>query len=88
VVAIGWLSDAGVSIVATSPEASLAHHDADLTGPTAIVVGSEQYGLSEAWFVAADQRVTIPMPGSADSLNAATAAAVVLFEALRQRPRR
>jgi TrmH family RNA methyltransferase len=86
--AIGWLGDAGVSIVATSPEASLAHYDADLTGATAIVVGSEQYGLSEAWFAAADERVRIPMPGAADSLNAATAAAVVLFEALRQRPRR
>jgi TrmH family RNA methyltransferase len=86
--AIDWLGDASVSIVATSPEASLAHYDADLTGATAIVVGSEQYGLSAAWFDGADQRVTIPMPGAADSLNAATAAAVVLFEALRQRPRR
>jgi TrmH family RNA methyltransferase len=86
--AIDWLRDAGVSIVATSPDVSLAHHDADLTGATAIVVGSEQYGLSEAWLAAADQRVVIPMPGAVDSLNAATAAAVVLFEALRQRPHR
>ena len=51
----------------------------------AVVVGSEQYGLSDRWLAAADIRVRIPMRGRADSLNAAMAAGVVLFEAVRQR---
>lgn len=75
----------GVTVVVTTPDAADPHYDADLTGPTALVVGSEQYGLSDDWLDAADRRVVIPMPGPADSLNAATAAAIVLFEALRQR---
>jgi TrmH family RNA methyltransferase len=49
------------------------------------VIGTEQYGLSDAWLRAARDRVRIPMAGSADSLNAATAAGIALFEAVRQR---
>lgn len=83
--ALDHLRRSGVSIVATSPEADDPHYAVDLTGPVALVVGSEQYGLSSAWLEAADRRAVIPMPGSADSLNAAVAAAVMLFEAVRQR---
>jgi TrmH family RNA methyltransferase len=50
-----------------------------------VVVGSEQYGLSAAWLEGAGEQVLIPMPGTVDSLNAAMAAGVVLFEAVRQR---
>lgn len=57
----------------------------DLTGPLAIVVGSEHAGLSAAWREAADHDVTLPLSGNADSLNASVAAAVILFEAVRQR---
>lgn len=85
---LAWLRGADIAVVATFTEAVTPYFDTDLTGPVAIVVGSEHRGLSAAWSSAADLRVTIPMPGTADSLNAATAAAVVLFEALRQRPRR
>ncbi len=84
--AIAHLRSAGVNIVATTPDTPLPHHDADLTGPTAIVIGSEQYGLSTEWLDGADTKVSIPMPGSVDSLNAAMAAGIVVFEALRQRP--
>ena len=60
--------------------------DADLAQPSAIVVGAEDEGLDERWRDAADVAVAIPMRGSAaDSLNAATAAAILLFEAVRQR---
>ena len=52
------------------------------------VVGSEQYGLSATWMDGADAGVVIPMPGSVDSLNAAMAAGILLFEAVRQRSRR
>ncbi|OFW55078.1 MAG: rRNA methyltransferase [Actinobacteria bacterium RBG_16_70_17] len=83
--AITRLRALGIRTVATTPSASLAHWEADLTGPVAVVVGSEQYGLSVAWLEAADLRVVIPMPGSVDSLNAAMAAGVVLFDAVRQR---
>lgn len=75
----------GVTTVATTPDASQTYYEADLTGPVALVVGSEQYGLSRAWLDAADLNVVIPMPGSVDSLNAAMAAGIVLFEAVRQR---
>ncbi len=83
--AIGHLRAAAVRIVATTPSADLAHHEADLQGAVAVVVGSEQYGLSSAWLESADERVVIPMVGPVDSLNAAQAAGIVLFEALRQR---
>lgn len=83
--ALRLLGGAGVRTVATTPDTSLLHWEADLTGPIALVIGSEQYGLSDAWLQGADQRVRIPMAGRADSLNAAMAAGVVLFEAVRQR---
>ncbi|MBC8040046.1 MAG: RNA methyltransferase, partial [Opitutaceae bacterium] len=57
----------------------------DLKGPLAIVMGSEQYGLSDYWLKEADQRVVIPMAGQADSLNVAMATIITLFEAVRQR---
>jgi TrmH family RNA methyltransferase len=60
--------------------------DADLTQPTALIVGAEDTGLDDAWKDAADVRVAIPMRGRAvDSLNASAAAAVLLYETLRQR---
>lgn len=60
-------------------------HAADLTGPTVLVVGNEARGLTRAWREACDHIVSIPMVGSASSLNAAVAGSVVLHEALRQR---
>ena len=84
---IEWLRAAGVSIVATTPDTDLELWEADLNRPTAVVVGAEQYGLSEAWLDAAAVRVRIPMAGQADSLNAAMAAGIVLFESVRQRRR-
>ena len=83
--AIEHLRRAGVAMVATVPNATLPHYEADLQGSTALVVGSEQYGLSQPWLDQADVRITIPMLGSIDSLNAAMAAAIVIFEAVRQR---
>lgn len=82
---IEWLRTNSVSIVATTPDTSTEIWDADLTGAAAVVIGAEQYGLSDAWLEAADARIRIPMAGMADSLNAAMAAGVVLFEAVRQR---
>lgn len=84
---IAALRGAGVRLVATSPAGGPAPWEVDLTGPVGIVVGAEHEGLSDAWLAAADVRVRIPMAGRVDSLNAAVAAAVTVFEAVRQRTR-
>jgi len=83
--AIAWLHGRGIRTVATTPAATRPHWEADLAGAVAVVVGSEQYGLSAAWLQGATEQVLIPMPGTVDSLNAAMAAGIVLFEAVRQR---
>ncbi|TVR85570.1 MAG: RNA methyltransferase [Trueperaceae bacterium] len=75
----------GVRLVATSPAADRSYWSARLEGSVAVVVGPEHVGLDEPWLAAADEVVAIPMRGAADSLNAATAGALVLFEALRRR---
>jgi len=80
-----WLRRHGVRTVATTPAASALYSDSDLRGPVAIVMGSEQFGLSEFWLKNADLPVRIPMAGQADSLNVAMAALITLFEAVRQR---
>lgn len=79
------LRSRGVRIVATLPSAALDYWDAPLTGAVAVVVGAEHAGLSASWAERADARLRIPMTGLADSLNAATTAALVLYEAKRQR---
>lgn len=66
--------------------APTVYTDADLTQPTALIVGAEDTGLDERWRAIADGQVAIPVKGNtADSLNASTAAAVLLYETLRQR---
>lgn len=84
-VAIDWLRRHAFTTFATTPDADTLHTEADLTGGVAIVVGTEQYGLSDTWLNGADHRIRIPMAGAADSLNAAMAAGITLFEAVRQR---
>ncbi len=71
--------------MATTPAAEKIYSDVDLHGPLAVVMGSEQYGLSEFWLKNADLPVRIPMAGQADSLNVAMATIITLFEAVRQR---
>ncbi len=80
-----WLATRGIRSVATTPSATDLYTDIDLRGPLAIVMGSEQYGLSDYWLREADARVLIPMAGQADSLNVAMATIITLFEAVRQR---
>ncbi len=71
--------------VALSGSAQHSIHDLDLAGPVAIVVGNEGAGISADLLAAATMRARIPMPGSAESLNAAVAGSIALFEVLRQR---
>lgn len=84
---LAWISGRGLRIVAATPEARDLVTEADLTGPVAITVGAEQAGLSADWLGRADVRVRIPMFGRADSLNVSTSAAIVTYEAVRQRMR-
>jgi TrmH family RNA methyltransferase len=82
---IAWLERRGIRAVATIVDAVTPWTAADLTGPLAIVLGNEATGLSPAWHDAGMTAISIPMRGIADSLNVSTAAAIVLYEAVRQR---
>jgi len=83
--ALQWLSDNGIALVATTPDTDLDYTDVDYTGPVAIAVGAEKSGLTDEVLAAAAYRIRIPMEGRANSLNVATSAAVVIYEAVRQR---
>jgi TrmH family RNA methyltransferase len=80
-----WLKQKGIRTAATTPHTTNIYTQTDMRGPLAIVMGSEQYGLSEFWMKGADVLVRIPMAGQADSLNVAMATIITLFEAVRQR---
>ena len=80
-----WLKNNKILSIATSPHAEPVYTDIDLTRSLAVVVGTEQVGLSEEWLNAADINVRIPMLGKIDSLNVATAATILLYEVARQR---
>jgi RNA methyltransferase, TrmH family len=80
-----WLDEQSLILVASTPASDELHTDADLTAPVAIAVGSEKHGLPGMWLEHADIRVRIPMFGRADSLNVATSAAILTYEAVRQR---
>jgi TrmH family RNA methyltransferase len=80
-----WLKSKNIAIAAATPHATLEFTQADLHGPLAIAVGTEQLGLSPLWMQQAEIQVKIPMCGAADSLNVAMAATLLLYEALRQR---
>jgi RNA methyltransferase, TrmH family len=82
---LAWLAGPGLALVAATPDATTLLTGVDLTGPVALAVGSEKAGLPAAWLARADHRVRIPMFGRADSLNVATSAAILTYEAVRQR---
>lgn len=75
----------GIQIVAAVPRGGASMYDVDFRKPTAVLMGGEGSGLSDDLVAIADKRVSIPMKGAIESLNAAVAAAVLLYEAQRQR---
>lgn len=83
--AIAWVRAHELRLVATSPAAPTPFWCADYGTAAAVAVGNERTGLARAWLAAADELVSIPLPGPADSLNVAVAAGVVLCEATRRR---
>lgn len=83
--AIKFLKKCRIKIFAAALQDSTVYHQEDFTGGTAFVMGSEADGLSEIWRKESDRIIKIPMAGIADSLNVSVSAAVLIFEAVRQR---
>jgi TrmH family RNA methyltransferase len=83
--AAAWMKAKGVRSLATSPAATKAYWDVDCRGPVALLLGSEKDGLTDFWLKGADEKISIPQAGLSDSLNVSNAAAICLFEAVRQR---
>ena len=82
---IAFLKEHGVRILTAQLQDSELYYDTDMRRPTALVMGTESTGLTTAWRKAADAHLRIPMLGRADSLNVSVSAAILLFEAVRQR---
>ncbi|MBN1163388.1 MAG: RNA methyltransferase [Candidatus Krumholzibacteriota bacterium] len=82
---ITWLKERNITIIISTPAAEMLYTEADLTSSCAAVVGSEDSGVDDLWLRAADLRVRIPMRGTTDSLNVSVSAAILAYEALRQR---
>lgn len=83
--AILFLKNSGLRIAAVSEKAEKIHFDEDLTGPLALIMGSEGEGISPEYLKLADVKVRIPMLGDIASLNVSVATAVLLYEVVRQR---
>ena len=82
---IAFFKEKGIQILTAQLQDSSLYYDTPMTGPTAIVMGTEATGLTDLWRSAADAHIRIPMLGHLDSLNVSVSAAILLFEAVRQR---
>lgn len=82
---IAFLKENNISFYCATLQNSTAYHTQDYTTPTALVVGTEATGLTQQWREQATQNIIIPMQGEIDSMNVSVAAAVLIFEAKRQR---
>ena len=82
---IDFLKQKNIRILTAQLQDSKLYYDTDMQGPTAIVMGTESTGLTDQWRQAADAHIRIPMLGRMDSLNVSVSAAILLFEAVRQR---
>ena len=83
--ALAWLHDHGLCIIAATPSTRKSYFDIDYQKPTAIVVGTENEGLSDFWLENADEKVLIPMRGAVNSLNVSISTAIIAYELVRQR---
>jgi TrmH family RNA methyltransferase len=83
--AISWMRAAGIKIFGTALTANHHYHNTDFCQPAAIIMGSEANGLSIIWLEGSDDLIKIPMMGKIDSMNVSASAAIVIFEAMRQR---
>ena len=82
---IAWLKQHHIQILTAQLQDSSLYYDTDMRRPTAIVMGTESTGLTPIWREAADAHIRIPMLGRLDSLNVSVSAAILMYEAVRQR---
>ena len=82
---ISFLQQKKINFYCATLQNSTPYHTQNYTNPTALVVGTEATGLTDAWRAAATQNIIIPMQGEIDSMNVSVAAAILIFEAKRQR---
>ena len=82
---IAFLKEKNINFYCATLQNSTSYHTQDFTQPTALVVGTEATGLTQEWRDAATQNIIIPMQGEIDSMNVSVAAAILIFEAKRQR---
>ena len=82
---IAFLKERKINFYCATLQNSTSYHTQDYTSPTALVVGTEATGLTEEWRKEATQNIIIPMQGEIDSMNVSVAAAILIFEAKRQR---
>jgi TrmH family RNA methyltransferase len=82
---IRWLKEHNVQILTAQLQDSCFYYEANMCRSTAIVMGTEATGLTDKWREAADAHIRIPMLGCGDSLNVSVSAAILMFEAVRQR---
>ncbi|MDP1621848.1 MAG: RNA methyltransferase [Bacteroidales bacterium] len=83
--AIAWMRGSGIKMFGAALTATRYYHKSNFVRPAAIVMGSEANGLSNTWLESVDDLIKIPMMGKIDSMNVSVSAAIVIFEALRQR---
>jgi TrmH family RNA methyltransferase len=82
---IGFLIKNNINFYSATLQNSISYHTQNYTAPTALVVGTEATGLTQLWREKATQNIIIPMQGEIDSMNVSVAAAILIFEAKRQR---
>jgi 23S rRNA (guanosine2251-2'-O)-methyltransferase len=82
---IGFLKNSGIKIIAATEKAQTLYSDSELNGPVAIVMGSEETGISNSVLQLTDEQLMIPVMGRIQSLNVSVAAAIILYEVVRQR---
>ncbi|MCX6269070.1 MAG: RNA methyltransferase [Bacteroidetes bacterium] len=83
--AIAWMKTMGIKMFGTALTATHFYHETNFDQPAAVIMGSEANGLSKTWLSGADDLIKIPMKGKIDSMNVSASAAIVIFEAMRQR---
>ncbi|HSE61837.1 MAG TPA: RNA methyltransferase [Candidatus Saccharimonadales bacterium] len=83
--ALAWLKARNIAVIASTPDTTTIYTDTAMREGVALTVGSEKYGHTSEWLQAAQVKVRIPMVGQVNSLNVATSAALLLYEAVRQR---
>lgn len=84
-VAAYYLKQSGFRLIAATEKTDRLMYDVDMTGPVAVIMGSEGKGISQSMLELADEHVAIPMSGEITSLNVSVASAVLMYEAVRQR---